>query len=48
MEETGESGWPNADFIEDISCIVYCRDVFECGSTAVVNRHIDIEFSYGE
>lgn len=33
---------------EDISRIVYYKDVFECGSTVVVSRHIDIEFSYGE
>ncbi len=36
------------NFIEDISCIVYCNDVFECGDSTVNSRHIDIEFSFGE
>ncbi len=36
------------DFIEDISCIVYRNDVFECGDNKIHSKHIDIEFSYGE
>ncbi len=36
------------NLIEDISCIVYCNDVFECGDITINSRHIDIEFSFGE
>jgi len=38
----------NDSLIEDISCIVYCNDMFECGDETVNSRHIDIEFSFGE
>jgi len=34
--------------IDDISYMVYRHEVFEYGGTAVHNRHIDIEFSFGE
>ncbi len=33
---------------EDISCIVYRVDVFECGEATIIDRHIDIEYSFGE
>lgn len=36
------------DFIEDISCIIYRNDVFECDSVTINSRHIDIELSFGE
>lgn len=34
--------------IDDISCIIYRNDVFECENTIISSRHIDIEFSFGE
>lgn len=36
------------DLIDDISCIIYRNDLFECGNTTINSRHIDIEFSFGE
>ena len=36
------------DLSEDISCIVYRNDVFECDNFIINNRHIDIEYSFGE
>ena len=36
------------ELMEDISCIIYRRDAFECGDSAIYHRHIDIEFSFGE
>lgn len=36
------------NLIDDISCIVYCNDVFECGDETINSRHIDIEFSFGD
>lgn len=33
---------------EDVACIVCRTDVFECGDDNIVNRHIDIEFTFGE
>lgn len=36
------------ELIENISCIMYRNDVFECGNTTISSRHIDIEFSFGE
>ncbi len=38
----------DGNLIDDISCIVYCNDVFECGDGTVNTRHIDIEFSFGD
>lgn len=35
-------------FIDDIKCIVYHNHVFECGNKAIINRHVDIEFFFGE
>ena len=36
------------DLSEEISQIVFRKDVFECDSDTVVDRHIDIEYSFGE
>lgn len=36
------------DLINDISCIIYRNNVFECGNATIISRHIDIEFSFGE
>lgn len=33
---------------EEISSIVYYTDVIECEGTAVIHRHIDIEYSFGD
>lgn len=33
---------------DDVSCIVYRKDVFEYGNNVIISRHIDIEFSFGE
>lgn len=38
----------DGNLIDDISSIVYCNDVFECGDETVSSRHIDIEFSFGD
>lgn len=34
--------------IEEISRIVYRVDVFRCGDTPIISRHIDIEFMFGD
>lgn len=39
---------PDNALMEDISCIIYRSDVFECGDAAIHHKHIDIEFSFGE
>ena len=33
---------------EDISGIVYRTEVFECGDSPMIDRHVDIEYSFGE
>ena len=33
---------------EDVSCVVYRQEVFDCGDMAITERHIDIEYCYGE
>lgn len=33
---------------EEILQIVFRRDVFACGSDTLIDRHIDIEYSFGE
>lgn len=33
---------------DDVSCIVYRHDMFECGREILDRRHIDIEFPFGE
>lgn len=38
----------DSDLSEDLSCIAYRIDVFECGDTFIIDRHIDIEYSFGE
>ena len=35
-------------FSEDVSEIVYRTDVFECVYAAVIDRYIDIEYSFGD
>lgn len=32
----------------EISCITYYVDRFDCGDTEITNRHIDLEYCYGE
>ena len=41
-------GKSDDDLSEDICCIVYRADVFECDDTPIIDRHIDIEYSFGE
>lgn len=43
-----ENGMADDHLSEDIIRIVYCADVFECGGSSVIDRHIDIEYSFGE
>lgn len=33
---------------EEISCIIYRIDVYKLGNERIMNRHVDIEYSYGE
>ena len=39
---------PYNEIIDDISCIIYRNDIFECGDKTIHSKHIDIEFSFGE
>ena len=39
---------PDKELIEDISCIIYRNDIFECNDKTIHSKHIDIEFSFGE
>ena len=43
-----ENGISEDDLGEDISEIVYHTDVFECDDIPVIDRHIDIEYSFGD
>ena len=43
-----ENGISDDDLGEDVSEIVYRIDVFECGDSPVIDRHIDIEYSFGD
>lgn len=43
-----ENGILEDDLSEDISEIVYRTDVIECGDTPIIDRHIDIEYSFGD
>ena len=43
-----ENGIPDDNLSEDVSEIVYRTDVFECGDTPIIDRHIDIEYSFGD
>ncbi len=43
-----ENGLSDDNLSEDVSKIVYRIDVFECGDAPIINRHIDIEYSFGD
>ena len=43
-----ENGISDDDLSEDVSEIVYRIDVFECGDSPIIDRHIDIEYSFGD
>ena len=43
-----EKGILDDNLSEDVSEIVYRVDVFECGDTPIIDRHIDIEYSFGD
>lgn len=43
-----ENGISDDNLCEDVSEIVYRVDVFECGDTPIIDRHIDIEYSFGD
>ena len=43
-----ENGISENDLSEDVSEIVYRTDVFECDDASIIDRHIDIEYSFGE
>ncbi|MDE7325099.1 MAG: hypothetical protein K2N63_02295 [Lachnospiraceae bacterium] len=43
-----ENGLSEDDLSEDVSEIVYRIDVFECDDAPIIDRHIDIEYSFGD
>lgn len=43
-----ENGISENDLSEDVSEIVYRTDVFECDDASIIDRHIDIEYSFGD
>ena len=43
-----ENGISDDDLSEDVSEIVYRIDMFECGDIPIIDRHIDIEYSFGD
>lgn len=43
-----ENGIAEDDLREEISEIVYRVDVFECEDAPIMNRHIDIEYTFGD
>lgn len=43
-----ENGISDDNLSEDISEIVYRIDVLECDDTPIIDRHIDIEYSFGD
>ena len=43
-----ENGISDDDLSEDVSEIAYRIDVFECSDSPVIDRHIDIEYSFGD
>ena len=45
LEDTGAA---DDNLSEDISCIVYRIDVIDCDTTVIIDRHVDIEYSYGD
>lgn len=44
----GSMAASDEDLREDVACIVYRVDRFDHGGGTIVNRHIDIEFAYGD
>lgn len=38
----------DAALCEDVSAIVYYNDLYKCGENNIIDRHIDIEFIFGE
>ncbi|MDE7425822.1 MAG: hypothetical protein K2N51_19350 [Lachnospiraceae bacterium] len=36
------------DLCEDVSSIVYYNDLYKCDGNDIMDRHIDIEFVFGE
>lgn len=43
-----ENGISDDDLSEDVSEIAYRIDVFEGGDSPIIDRHIDIEYSFGD
>lgn len=43
-----ENGISDDTLSGDISGIVYRTEVFECGDSPMIDRHVDIEYSFGE
>lgn len=43
-----KNGISDDNLSEDVSEIVYRVDVFECNDTPIIDRHIDIEYSFGD
>ena len=43
-----ENGISDDDLSEEVSEIAYRIDVFECGDSPIIDRHIDIEYSFGD
>lgn len=46
--ENGMSDDNLSEDVSEISEIVYRIDVFECDDTPIIDRHIDIEYSFGD
>ena len=45
---SSENGISENDLSEDVSEIVYRTDVFECDDASIIDRHIDIGYSFGD
>ncbi len=43
-----KNGISDDNLSEDVSEIVYRVDVLECNDTPIIDRHIDIEYSFGD
>lgn len=43
-----ENSLSNDNLSGDVTEIVYQMDVFECGDTPIIDRHIDIEYFFGD
>lgn len=43
-----ENGLSDDNPCEDITNIVYRIDTFGCGDSSIIDRHIDIEYFFGE